>query len=122
MLSPNDLAQQVWYMKSIANQYGVHVSISDMQYGFTVQGDAQVVLDAVDVVHASVFISLLQLDLAQSFPRRSTLLRPRRHIRLQCLAFRFQYCRLVPRPHVREQEDHLHANRMADQCERLATQ
>ena len=109
-------------MKTVASQYGIHVSISDMEYGFTSHDGAQVVLDAVDVVHASRFISLLQLDLAQKGSRCSTLLRPRRHIRVQCMAFCFWFCRLVPRPHVREEEDHLHADRMADQYERLGTQ
>ena len=61
MLSPDDLAQQVWYMKSVANQYGIHVSINEMQYGYTVQGDSQVVLDAIDVVDGGVFSSLFRL-------------------------------------------------------------
>jgi len=54
-------------MKSIANQYGIQVSISDMQYGFTSQGGAQVVLDAVDVVHASTFFQTSNYGLAQNF-------------------------------------------------------
>jgi hypothetical protein len=55
-------------MKSIANQYGIHVSISDMQYGFTSQGGAQVVLDAVDVVHARAFFTPSTMVLLKLFP------------------------------------------------------
>jgi hypothetical protein len=56
-------------MKSKVSQYGIHVSISEMQYGFTVQGDSQVVLDAMDVVHARTFFNPSNFDLAQTSPR-----------------------------------------------------
>lgn len=40
------------YVKSQVSSKGIQVSISEMQYGYTVQGDAQVVLNAEDVIHA----------------------------------------------------------------------
>lgn len=52
VLSPQDLANQIYYVKSLIGSYGIKVSISEMKYGYEVQGNAQMVLDAEDVVHA----------------------------------------------------------------------
>ncbi|KAG8815616.1 hypothetical protein FRC17_000647 [Serendipita sp. 399] len=52
VLPPQELANQIYYVKSLIGQYGIKVSISEMQYGYSVQGDSQMVLDAEDVVHA----------------------------------------------------------------------
>ncbi|PVF94620.1 hypothetical protein CPB86DRAFT_776546 [Serendipita vermifera] len=51
VLEPQQLADQINYVKSVLNPYGIKVSISEMQYGYSVQGDSQMVLDAQDVVH-----------------------------------------------------------------------
>ncbi|KDQ20380.1 glycoside hydrolase family 17 protein [Botryobasidium botryosum FD-172 SS1] len=52
VLSPKDLAAQVTNVKNQVGTYGVKVSISEMQYGYTVQGDSKAVLNAIDAVHA----------------------------------------------------------------------
>ncbi|PVF92845.1 hypothetical protein CPB86DRAFT_790743 [Serendipita vermifera] len=49
---PQKLADEIKSVKKVLNPYGINVSISEMQYGYTVQGDSQMVLDVEDVVHA----------------------------------------------------------------------
>lgn len=52
VLEPHALANQINYVKNLISSYGIKVSISEMEYGYSVQGDSQMVLDAEDVVHA----------------------------------------------------------------------
>ncbi|KIM30062.1 glycoside hydrolase family 17 protein [Serendipita vermifera MAFF 305830] len=52
VLEPQQLADQIYYVKSLIGSYGIKVSISEMQYGYSVQGNSDMVLDAEDVVHA----------------------------------------------------------------------
>jgi len=52
VLTPTDLAAQVVYVKAQVKPYGIKVGISEMQYGYTVQGDSSAVLKAIDYVHA----------------------------------------------------------------------
>lgn len=52
VLPPQALADQIKYVKGLIGSYGVQVTISEMQYGYSVQGNSQMVLDAEDVVHA----------------------------------------------------------------------
>lgn len=42
-------------VKNQVKSYGIKVAISEMQYGYTVQGNSQAVLDVIDVVHARAF-------------------------------------------------------------------
>lgn len=52
VLPPKALALEILSVKKTLAPYGIKVSISEMQYGYSVQGDSQMVLDAEDVVHA----------------------------------------------------------------------
>ncbi|KAF8303315.1 hypothetical protein DL93DRAFT_453633 [Clavulina sp. PMI_390] len=52
-LNPSELATQVLYVKNQTSAYPVMVATSEMQYGYTRQGNAQVVLDSIDAVHAN---------------------------------------------------------------------
>jgi hypothetical protein len=47
------------HMKSLIGPYGIKVSISEMEYGYSVQGNSQMVLDAEDVVHARTCLSMV---------------------------------------------------------------
>jgi len=46
------------YVRGLIGSYGIQVSISEMEYGYSVQGNSQMVLDAEDVVHARRWKSL----------------------------------------------------------------
>ncbi|KAG8829394.1 hypothetical protein FRC17_006661 [Serendipita sp. 399] len=52
VLTPKDLANEINRIKGLLAPFGIKVSISEMRYGYSVQGDSQVVLDAQDIVHA----------------------------------------------------------------------
>lgn len=41
------------YVKNHTSTYGTKVAISEMEYGYTVQGNSSAVFNAIDVVHAS---------------------------------------------------------------------
>ncbi|KIM30043.1 glycoside hydrolase family 17 protein [Serendipita vermifera MAFF 305830] len=49
---PQAVADQIKFVRSQVGPFGIQVSISEMQYGYSVQGPSQMVLDAEDVVHA----------------------------------------------------------------------
>ncbi|CAG7852217.1 SubName: Full=Uncharacterized protein {ECO:0000313/EMBL:CCA67642.1} [Serendipita indica DSM 11827] len=51
VLTPKDLTAEINNVKGLISSYGIKVSISEMKYGYSVQGDSQMVLDAEDVVH-----------------------------------------------------------------------
>lgn len=57
------------YVKNQTSVYGTKVAISEMQYGYTVQGNSSVVFDAIDAVHASEpFFELRLLNYFLSLP------------------------------------------------------
>ncbi|KAF8328395.1 glycoside hydrolase superfamily [Cantharellus anzutake] len=51
VLSPTALAAQVKYVQNAVHSYGVNVSISEMPFGYTVQGNPAPVLNAIDMLH-----------------------------------------------------------------------
>ncbi|KAJ4480210.1 glycoside hydrolase superfamily [Lentinula aciculospora] len=52
VLSPQDLANQVWDAKEQLSDLGIPVTVSDLAYGYQENGGAQQVIDAIDFVDA----------------------------------------------------------------------
>ncbi|KIJ23828.1 glycoside hydrolase family 17 protein [Sphaerobolus stellatus SS14] len=69
-LPADQLAQQIVYMQQNVHPFGIGVSISEMEYGFTSTNGSQAILDVVDFVHAGEYEYFLW-HLSVIFPRCS---------------------------------------------------